>query len=193
MTGRKGRKPKASTIVERQRRELGSKPQTQRLPPAPSHLGEVAKSEWRRLGRLLIDAGLLTTLDTAALAAYCMAYARHVAAETMLQGPAGYCPNCDPRHESQGECQGSCHMRPEYGLVINQQGGDGRSPYVAIANQALSQMIRLLGELGMTPASRSRIPKEKPEDRRPRRITDAGETEKDPRYLLKMDIQASKN
>ena len=41
------------------------------------------------MGRLLREAGLLTTLDTTALAAYCTAYARHMEAESMLQGPPG--------------------------------------------------------------------------------------------------------
>jgi phage terminase small subunit len=198
--GHQGRKPKASTIVERQRQQQRSEPQQRRAPTAPAHLMGVAKAEWRRMSRLLRDAGLLTALDTVALAAYCMAYARHVEAEGMLQGSPGNCPNCDPRneHERKDGCSPPFHLVPEYGMVIkDRRGKTGPSPYISIANQAMSQMLRLLGEFGMTPASRSRIPKEK-EPKQPAGPTPGfgwpeGEAPVDPRDALTKVVQAAKN
>ena len=196
--GHQGRKPKASTIVERQREQQRSEPQ-QRLPPAPAHLTGMAKAEWRRMGRLLRDAGLLTALDTIALAAYCMAYVRHVEAEGMLHGPPGYCPSCDPckEHEDKGGCRPPFHLMPEYGMVIkDRRGRVGPSPYISIANQAMAQILRLLGEFGMTPASRSRIPKEK-DPEKPSRTPNTGWPEEgasvDPREALTKVVQAAKN
>src|SRR5271167_2051839 len=46
------------------------------LPQAPAELAGDARTEWRRVARTLHRAGLLATLDRAALAAYCQAFAR---------------------------------------------------------------------------------------------------------------------
>lgn len=63
------------------------------LPRCPDHLNDVARKEWRRLATPLFDAGILTLADRAALAAYCVAYARgwlRVAAlsNTLVHGAA---------------------------------------------------------------------------------------------------------
>lgn len=200
--GKQGRKPKASTIVERQREQGWEDAKPGRLPTAPRYLTKIAKAEWRRIGRLLKDAGLLTDLDTTALGAYCAAYSRHVEAESMLQGPQGHCVVCDPRLEDvqsdvaseRQTCRAPFHTGPEFGMVIKGRLGKvGPSPFVAIANQAMTQMIRFLGEFGMTPASRSRIPKNQDPERRPRSVPDPGEKQVDPREAFNMAIQASKN
>ena len=34
-----------------------------KLPPVPSYLNKRAKAEWRRMGKRLFDAGLMTELD----------------------------------------------------------------------------------------------------------------------------------
>lgn len=108
-----------------------AKPKTLvRLPPVPSYLDNLAKKEWRRTGKRLFDAGLLTELDETALAAYCQAYSRWVEAnEKMKDG----------------------------GAVIDGLYGPVRSPWVGIANDAWKAMTRMLGEFGMTPSSRSRV------------------------------------
>ena len=166
MTGKQnsGRKPKASTIAENNRATgtaLG------RLPTTPSYLPQKAKAEWRRMGSLLQEAGLITNLDTAALAAYCLAHAHLVEAEAKLQ---------------------------EEGSVIRgHDGGLVKSPWVTIANQAMIQVVRLLGEFGMTPASRVRLPQGTGPERKPRRVAGAADPSADPREALKWDIQAAKN
>ena len=158
-----GRKPNASTIANLE----STRARLARLPTAPAFLSPVAKAEWRRMGRLLLDAGLLTNLDTVALALYCSAHAHYVEAEAMLQ---------------------------EHGSTTHgQRGGIVQSPYVAIANQAMAQMQRLLGEFGMTPAARSRIPKEQPPERHPRPLLNTNQPEVDPREALRLAVQERKN
>jgi P27 family predicted phage terminase small subunit len=115
------------------RRPLNNnEPKPTGIPQCPSHLNEVAKREWRRIAPELIALGLLTKIDRAALAGYCVSYSRWVAAEQSVD---------------------------KFGAVIRLKDSDTplRNPHVAIANAALDQMRKFLTEFGMTPASRSRI------------------------------------
>jgi len=100
-------------------------------PRCPSHLSHVAQKEWRRLAGCLHKMGVLTTVDRAALAAYCQSYGRWVEAEeklketpTLYKTPSGYVQ---------------------------------QSPWLGVANKQLELMGRFMVELGMTPASRSRV------------------------------------
>ena len=75
--------------------------------------------------------GVLTSIDRAALAAYCQAYGRWVEAEEKLkESPALY--------------------KTASGYVQ-------QSPWLTIANKQLELMGRYMTELGMTPAARSRV------------------------------------
>ena len=101
------------------------------LPDCPDHLSEVARAEWERIAEALYDMGVLTTVDRAALAAYCQAYGRWVEAEeklketpVMLKTPSGYVQ---------------------------------QSPWLSVSNKQLELMGRYMAELGITPASRSRV------------------------------------
>ena len=108
-----------------------NEPKPAGIPTCPEHLDEVAKAEWQRISGELINCGLLTSVDRAALAAYCAAYGRWVDAETNIQ---------------------------KYGTVIKAKNGNAiQNPYVGIANRALDTMRKFLIEFGMTPSSRSRI------------------------------------
>ena len=75
--------------------------------------------------------GVLTTIDRAALAAYCQAYGRWVEAEERL--------------------------RETPMLFKTPSGYVQQSPLLGIINKQLELMGRYLVELGMTPASRSRV------------------------------------
>jgi P27 family predicted phage terminase small subunit len=109
-----------------------NEPQPGGIPSCPRHLDAVAKSEWKRISRELIATGLLTSVDRAALAAYCAAWSRWVNAETSI------------------EKFGAVIKSPKSGYPI-------QNPYIGIANTAIDQMRRFMIEFGMTPASRSRI------------------------------------
>lgn len=101
------------------------------IPRCPKHLAPVARTEWRRVARALYSMGVLTVIDRAALAAYCQSYAKWVEAEQKLK-----------------------ETPP---LLKTPSGYVQQSPWVAIANKQLEIMGRYMTELGMTPASRSRV------------------------------------
>ena len=109
-----------------------NEPQFTGTPACPKHLDKVAKAEWKRVSAELSAAGLLTSVDRAALAAYCAAWSRWVNAEEIIQKI------------------GVVFLSPKSGYPI-------QSPYVSIANTALATMHRFATEFGMTPSSRSRI------------------------------------
>ena len=87
--------------------------------------------ELAHLARALRDMGVLTLFDRAALAAYCQAYGRRVEAEERL--------------------------RETPMLFKTPSGYVQQSPWLGIANKQLELMGRYMVELGMTPASRSRV------------------------------------
>lgn len=100
------------------------------IPPCPSHLSKEAKKEWRSISTQLLDLGLLTKIDKAALAGYCVAWATWI--------------------EAQEELKKGKVFKTENGYPI-------LSPWWSIATQADKQMHRYLTEFGLTPAARSRI------------------------------------
>jgi P27 family predicted phage terminase small subunit len=102
-----------------------------RLPRCPPHLNSAAAAEWRRIAKALQRAGVFTTFDRAALAAYCQAWGRWVEAEERL--------------------------RETPALVKTPSGYIQQSPWLTIANKQLELMGRYMVELGITPASRSRV------------------------------------
>jgi P27 family predicted phage terminase small subunit len=106
-----------------------------RLPQAPEYLGEVARKEWERVVPDLDECGLLSRVDLNVLAECCAVWGRVVAAETQLAAE---------------------------GMTVQRKARNGRfytaqNPAFRDVNLMLPQLIKLLCELGMTPASRSRI------------------------------------
>jgi P27 family predicted phage terminase small subunit len=101
------------------------------LPDCPDHLMEEAKAEWHRIAASLNVIGLLTQVDRATMAAYCQCWARWVEAERKLaETPA--------------------ILRMPSGYIQ-------QSPWLSIANKQLELMAKYMAELGLTPASRSRL------------------------------------
>src|SRR5688572_27106167 len=85
-------------------------------PTCPKHLDKLARAEWRRIVPGLAKLGLLTRVDRAALAAYCVSYGRWVAAERELT---------------------------KSGLTVKSPNGyEQKSPHLSIADKALEQMRR---------------------------------------------------
>lgn len=201
--GTQGRKPKTSTIAERERQKDGAANPEEgkdRLPRAPGYLSESAKKEWRRLARQLKDSGLWQDVFSDSLAMYCVAHEQYEQALEMLNGPSGCCPNCDPaKKESHDEgtpnCRGSNHRGVEYGQIVRGRFGvPMKSPYISLKKEAETLMVRLNSEFGMTLASHSRIPggKKNPEHRTSRPSMET-KPSNDPREILKMQLQASKS
>jgi P27 family predicted phage terminase small subunit len=133
----RGRKPKPTGLKliegnpgKRPLNKNEPKPATE-VPTCPAHLNPSAKAEWKRIARLLVALGIVSLLDRAALAAYCQAYGRWVEAERKLQ---------------------------ETPLLIKLPSGYiQQSPWLAIANKQLELMYKYMAELGLSPASRSRV------------------------------------
>ncbi|MEM6942123.1 MAG: phage terminase small subunit P27 family [Pseudomonadota bacterium] len=101
------------------------------LPRCPEHLSAVARREWRRIAGPLHRMGVLTIVDRAALAAYCQAYGRWVEAEQKL-------------------AETPLMLKTPSGYVQ-------QSPWLSVSNKQLELMGRYMGELGITPSSRSRV------------------------------------
>jgi len=126
-------------------RELEGNPGRRALPPrldlrvgttCPRWLPTGAKQEWRRVYPGLAAAGLITPLDRAALAAYCVAYDDwHMASAAIRKWGAKY---------------GTLHYRTRSGAVK-------AIPELALARAAQENMRRWAVELGATPSSRTSV------------------------------------
>ena len=108
------------------------------MPECPPELGPAAQREWTRLVSELSSLNMITSLDRAALATYCGAYALWAEATEAIQ---------------------------KFGAMVKSPTGyPMQSPYISIANRQAEIMMRIASEFGFTPASRSRIsvPRETP-------------------------------
>jgi P27 family predicted phage terminase small subunit len=133
----RGRKPTPTALKVRMGNPGGRPLNRQEPKPAisaptcPAHLLPTAKAEWKRLAPQLENLGILSQLDRAALAGYCQAYGRWVEAEKRLK---------------------------ETPILLKTPAGYVQpSPWLGIANKQLELMHRFMGELGLSPASRSRV------------------------------------
>ena len=85
------------------------------------------------MARELFDLGVLTSVDRAALTAYCVAYEQMVTARVALSQPG-------------------VSM-----VVVNAKGEQVQNQWVRVMNMAMDQMRKYMVEFGMTPSSRSRV------------------------------------
>ena len=133
----RGRKPKPTALKIAEgnpgkRRINGQEPKPPgSLPDCPPHLSAVAREEWNRIAASLNRIGLLTQVDRTTMAGYCQCYGRWVEAELKLaETPA--------------------ILRMPSGYIQ-------QSPWLTIAHKQLELMAKYMAELGLTPASRSRL------------------------------------
>jgi P27 family predicted phage terminase small subunit len=134
--GRRG-PPKTPTKLTVLRGNPGKRPINKRepkpdgVPTCPPELSLRARAEWRRMSKALIKLGLLTEIDMAALAAYCMLWADVIDNELAIReyGRTYISPT------------GQLHQRPE----------------VAMRAKALAAMKVYIGEFGMTPSARTHL------------------------------------
>jgi P27 family predicted phage terminase small subunit len=122
------------------KRPLRAEPEPVREPECPDpppFVTGYAQDEWWRTAPELHRLGLLTVLDVAALAAYCMAYKLWRAAEETLTRMV----DSDPVTHAL--------------LVKSMDGNPRRNPLVKIASDAGADMVRYASEFAMTPIARS--------------------------------------
>lgn len=108
------------------------------LPEPPAALNELARQEWNRVAPGLHALRLLETVDVAALAAYCNAWARWSLAESLIAEMA------------KTNQAGGLMVKTTKGNVI-------QNPLVGTSNKAQADMVRYAAEFGMTPSARSRV------------------------------------
>ena len=118
-------------------------------PAPPVFLDDYALEEWKRVAPELWRMGLLTRVDVATLAAYCMSYAQWRTAVESLRRMS----DADP---------------VMHGLMVKTAGGAAANPLVWIISSAGKAMVKFAAEFGMTPASRVGI--SAGEDPRPRKF-----------------------
>lgn len=100
-------------------------------PTCPDHLDATAREEWGRLLDEMGAVGTLARVDRATLAAHCVTYSRWIQAEQQIAAT---------------------------GTVIRTQAGEARvSPWVKVAQDCLAVLRQFAIELGLSPASRTRI------------------------------------
>lgn len=116
---------------------------------APDILDAVGKAEWARIYKQLDVNGLITVVDRAALAAYCMAYSRWVLCEDALKKSM----------KKNTEHNGIAIKGYRGSLVLN--------PLVRAADSAMELMLKSAAQFGMTPAARSNIQATKQPDENP--------------------------
>lgn len=110
------------------------------LPECPVHLDAEARAEWARIGVHLVNLGLVSEIDRAALAAYCTAWSDYVWASNRIAAL------------NAGDASG------ERGRIWDTPSGYKQiSVPMQIRNRALEQMRKGLAEFGMSPSSRSRV------------------------------------
>lgn len=133
----RGRKPKPTALKQLEgnpgRRPLNTKePKPQgKMPRCPNWLEDEAKKEWKRMGKVLSEMGMLTEMDMAAFAGYCQAYARWKAAEEFIT---------------------------QHGDMVRTPNGYLQQvPQVSIAQTNLKILLKFCEQFGLTPSSRSRI------------------------------------
>ena len=101
-------------------------------PSPPRGLPRAAKEEWRRMAAVLSKYRLLSDLDLTALEMYCRVFARWQAVEKKLQEVDELVFETENKYQVQ-------------------------SAYLGIANACMKQLNHLMGEFGMTPATRERL------------------------------------
>jgi len=139
-----GRKPKptALKIVEgnpgrRKLPEFEPKFDPAQSSPSP-FLNDDAKVEWGRIFGILYEAGVLTEVDRAVLAAYCQSYGVWAQAEREID------------KLQQSSVLNGLILRTKEGNFIQQ-------PLLGIANRARGDMVKYASEFGMSPTSRVKV------------------------------------
>lgn len=132
-------------------------------PTPPRHLTKEARAEWARVCRELWLLGLLSSLDTSLLAAYCDSFATWVEARRAIEAVRKEEQRLDRLHAKriaagQEIADHEKNLSAFGGLLTYTSNGNViQNPLIGIMNKAKVDMIRFAAEIGMTPAARSRI------------------------------------
>lgn len=116
------------------------------IPPAPSWLTAAGKREYKKHAEMLVNLRVMTEADRLALAAFANEYAKW---------------------------REACEKTEELGAVLisEKTGAPYLNPWQNIASNHFKNMVKLMGEFGLTPASRTRI-EAQPEDEKPQSLAE---------------------
>lgn len=102
----------------------------------PSYLDDVAKKEWKRILKVIENENIeFNAKDLKVLEGYCTSYSNWIMFEEKAK-EAGY-------------------------LIFSSTGYPQQHPYCQLAKNAQTQYLNFMKELGLTPAARARINKNK--------------------------------
>jgi P27 family predicted phage terminase small subunit len=102
-----------------------------KVPAAPKGMSDEAKAEWRRVLPVLVERRVLSAADLAACERYCEATGDIAIARAAIAADGAY--------------------------VLNRLGELKRHPAFATLRESTAEARRWAAELGLTPASRSRV------------------------------------
>lgn len=114
----------------------------------PAWLNEHATAEWRSIVPHLLRLGLLTQIDGAALAAYCVNRARWLAAEHEVARRGEFIDELIDDEPDRSSKRGRKHV-----VLVRRI----ENPAIRTADRAMKLMNRFGVEFGLTPSSRSRL------------------------------------
>ena len=144
--GRRGPPPKPTKMKEaagnpgkRRLNDREPKPEVG-APRMPAWLPARAKAEWKRIVPELERLGLLTVIDLAALASYCVAYSEVEAATRTLEKEGRICV---------------WSIFDKQGVKVGER--LKAHPAVQMQRDAARLVKQFISEFGLTPASRSRV------------------------------------
>lgn len=106
-------------------------PRLTKLPPPPKHLAAKARAHYSRIGKAAVERGTLTTVDLDLVVLAASQWHQLDLAETHIARVGMTVPSAD--------------------------GSPKANPSVAAADRARALLARLLDQLGLTPAARTRV------------------------------------
>jgi P27 family predicted phage terminase small subunit len=113
-----------------------------KLPAAPSCLDQAARAAWKRLAAMLGPLGLATAHEREALASYCSAWSSFCRAENELKKK--------PYIDANGKAAGGYVIEAANGTLMP-------SPWLAIRETAMRNLLKFGVEFGLTPSARTRV------------------------------------
>lgn len=106
------------------------------VPLPPDYLGEIAKKEWTIIVSNYAKLGMLSSLDSSIIAAYCNEIEIYIEATNELRGKSKLIKAKNPDGSIKGHAP---------------------HPLLKVAKDALDRALKIAVELGLTPAARTKI------------------------------------
>ena len=101
------------------------------IPPCPKGLGAIARREWKRQSKILLELGVISSLDRAALAVWCDTWGEFLSAVG--------------------------HLKKHGKTVKGSMGQVVQSPWLKTKAAAADRLLKYAAQFGFTPSARARI------------------------------------